>query len=83
MPAQTGEASSFAIGSSLLRPRVMFWHEGDHDGADLGFIALGDLARGERLVRDALDLNPRFDMTDAAEAEQLLARRKAPRGPAR
>jgi hypothetical protein len=46
-------------------------------------IALGDLARGERLVRDALDLNPRFDMTGAAEAEQLLARRKAPRGPAR
>ncbi|MGK3985336.1 tetratricopeptide repeat protein [Sorangium sp. So ce136] len=46
-------------------------------------IALGDLEEGERLVRTALDLNPRFDMTGAAEAEQLLARRKRRPGSAR
>ncbi|WP_437588088.1 tetratricopeptide repeat protein [Sorangium sp. So ce1000] len=46
-------------------------------------IALGDLTEGERLVRAALDLNPGFDMTGAAEAEQLLAQRKAPRRSAR
>ncbi|WP_437754126.1 tetratricopeptide repeat protein [Sorangium sp. So ce1389] len=46
-------------------------------------IALGDLEEGERLVRTALDLNPRFDMTGAAEAERLLARRKRRPGSAR
>ncbi|WP_437936153.1 hypothetical protein [Sorangium sp. So ce341] len=46
-------------------------------------IALGDLDRGERLVRAALDLNPGFDWTGAAEAEQLLARRTPIGGPAR
>ncbi|WP_433929635.1 hypothetical protein AB3662_38290 [Sorangium cellulosum] len=46
-------------------------------------IALGDLKEGERLVRAALELNPRFDMTGAAEAEQLLTRRKRPLGSAR
>ncbi|WP_437830131.1 tetratricopeptide repeat protein [Sorangium sp. So ce1153] len=46
-------------------------------------IALGDLEEGERLVRTALALNPVFDMTGAAEAEQLLARRKLRPGSAR
>ncbi|AUX25940.1 hypothetical protein SOCEGT47_064930 [Sorangium cellulosum] len=46
-------------------------------------IALGARKEGERLVRAALDLNPRFDMTGAAEAERILARRRGPRGPAR
>ncbi|WP_437810356.1 tetratricopeptide repeat protein [Sorangium sp. So ce1078] len=46
-------------------------------------IALGDVKQGEPLVRAALALNPRFDMTGAAEAEQLLARRKAASGSAR
>ncbi|MGK3999789.1 tetratricopeptide repeat protein [Sorangium sp. So ce1024] len=46
-------------------------------------IALGDLKEGERLVRAALALNPGFDMTGAAEAERLLARRKPPLGSAR
>jgi tetratricopeptide (TPR) repeat protein len=35
-------------------------------------IAAGDEAAGRRLVRRALDLNPRFDWAGAAEAEALL-----------
>lgn len=46
-------------------------------------IALGDLKEGERLVRAALALNPRFDMTGAVEAERLLAQRRPPVGSAR
>jgi tetratricopeptide (TPR) repeat protein len=36
--------------------------------------AAGERAAGEKLVREALKLNPKFDVTGAAEAEKLLAR---------
>ncbi|WP_441291141.1 tetratricopeptide repeat protein [Sorangium sp. KYC3313] len=74
--AEARAASDRALALGTRDARLLY-----HAGAIR--IALGDVARGERLVRDALDLNPRFDMTGAAEAEQLLARRKAPRGLAR
>jgi tetratricopeptide (TPR) repeat protein len=35
-------------------------------------VAAGDKAAGEELVREALKLNPKFDVTSAAEAEKLL-----------
>lgn len=41
-------------------------------------IALGRVAEGERLVRAALALNPKFDTTGASEAERLLARLSPP-----
>jgi tetratricopeptide (TPR) repeat protein len=39
-------------------------------------IAAGDKAAGEKLVREALKMNPKFDMTGAAEAEKLVAGEK-------
>ena len=36
-------------------------------------IATGDRPAGEKLVREALALNPKFDWTGAAEAEKLVA----------
>ncbi|WP_437276990.1 tetratricopeptide repeat protein [Sorangium sp. So ce375] len=74
--AEARAASDRALALGTRDARLLY-----HAGAIR--IALGDLTRGERLVRAALDLNPRFDMTGAAEAEQLLARREAPRGSAR
>lgn len=41
-------------------------------------IAAGDKAEGMQLVRDALKLNPNFDVTGAAEAERLLAKASGP-----
>lgn len=46
-------------------PRLLF-----HEGAIR--LALGDTARGRRLLEAALTLNPHFDVEDAAEARQLL-----------
>jgi tetratricopeptide (TPR) repeat protein len=41
-----------------------------HDGAIR--IALGDKAGGKKLVSEALELNPKFDVTGAAEATKLV-----------
>ncbi len=41
-------------------------------------IAGGDKAAGEKLVREALKLNPSFDRTSAAEAERLAPAEKIP-----
>src|SRR5262249_41921678 len=37
-------------------------------------IAAGDVEAGQKLVKQALDLNPHFDLTGAAEAAKLLGR---------
>lgn len=62
-------ASDRALSLGTRDARLLY-----HAGAI--WIALGDMKRGEPLVRAALALNPTFDMTGAAEAEQLLARRE-------
>ncbi|HET7539059.1 MAG TPA: tetratricopeptide repeat protein [Polyangiaceae bacterium] len=46
-------------------PRLLF-----HEGAIR--LALGDTARGRRLLETALTLNPHFDVEDVAEARKLL-----------
>ena len=43
-------------------------------------IAQGEKAAGEKLVREALKMNPKFDPTGAAEAEKLLAGEKLETG---
>jgi tetratricopeptide (TPR) repeat protein len=42
-----------------------------HEGAIR--IAMGETARGKKLVRSALSMNPHFDATGAAEAEALVS----------
>jgi hypothetical protein len=37
-------------------------------------IATGDAAGGKKLIKDALALNPKFDVTAAPEAEALAGR---------
>ncbi len=54
--AEARAASDRALALGTRDARLLY-----HAGAIR--IALGDLARGERLVRDALALNPGFDMT--------------------
>ena len=48
-----------------------------HEGAIR--IAAGDVAKGKKLVADALKKNPAFDATGAREAKALLDERMASR----
>jgi tetratricopeptide (TPR) repeat protein len=59
-------ASDRAISLGTKDARLLY-----HAGAIR--IAAGDKAGGAQLVRDALKLNPKFDVTGAAEAEKVLS----------
>lgn len=63
------EASDKATALGTRDARLLY-----HAGAIR--IALGDKAAGEKLVREALKLNPKFDFTGSVEAEKLLAGEK-------
>jgi len=64
-------ASERALALGTKEPRLLF-----HAGAIR--IAQGEKAAGQALVKQALELNPAFDVTGAAEARQLQG--KAPSG---
>jgi len=59
-------ASTHAMAPGTRDARLWF-----HAGAIQ--LAKGDTAKGRELIKKALALNPRFDMTGAAEAAKLLA----------
>lgn len=63
------EASHFSAQALRLgtRDARLLYHAGAIE------IAVGDRADGQRLLRQALALNPGFDVTGAAEARKLLA----------
>jgi tetratricopeptide (TPR) repeat protein len=65
-PAEARAASDRALSHGTKDAQLLY-----HAGAIR--IAAGEKAEGEKLVREALRLNPRFDLTGAAEAEELLA----------
>ena len=65
--AEARAASDRALALGTRDARLLY-----HAGAIR--IAAGDEAAGEKLVREALKLNPKFDLTAAAEAEKVLAR---------
>jgi tetratricopeptide (TPR) repeat protein len=67
------EASDKATAIGTKDARLLY-----HAGAIR--IGLGDKAAGEKLVREALKMNPKFDLTGAAEAEKLLAGEKLETG---
>ncbi|HLM73744.1 MAG TPA: tetratricopeptide repeat protein [Polyangiaceae bacterium] len=67
------EASDKAIALGTKDARLLY-----HAGAIR--IALGDKEAGEKLVGEALKLNPKFDLTGSVEAEKLLAGEKKKAG---
>jgi tetratricopeptide (TPR) repeat protein len=67
------EASDKATAIGTKDARLLY-----HAGAIR--IGLGDKAAGEKLVREALKMNPKFDPTGSAEAEKLLAGEKLETG---
>jgi len=64
--AEARAASDRALALGTRDARLLY-----HAGAIR--IAAGDRAGGEKLVREALKLNPKFDWTAAAEAGKMLA----------
>jgi tetratricopeptide (TPR) repeat protein len=70
--AEARAASDRALALGTKEPRLLF-----HAGAIR--IAQGETAEGQALVKQALSLNPAFDVSGAAEARKLLAGQPAPR----
>jgi tetratricopeptide (TPR) repeat protein len=70
--AEARAASDRARALGTKEPRLLF-----HAGAIR--IAQGETAEGQALVKQALSLNPAFDVSGAAEARRLLAGQPAPR----
>lgn len=62
--AQRASAQALRLGTRDAR---LLFHAGAIE------LALGDKARGRKLVTEALAMNPRFDISGAAEARRLLA----------
>jgi tetratricopeptide (TPR) repeat protein len=71
--AEARAASDKALALGTKDARLLY-----HAGAIR--IATGDRSGGEPLLREALKLNPKFDVTGAAEAEKALSRADNPNG---
>ena len=71
--AEARAASDKALALGTKDARLLY-----HAGAIR--IAAGDKAGGEKLVKEALQLNPSFDRTSAAEAAKLVGRGATPGG---
>jgi tetratricopeptide (TPR) repeat protein len=69
--AEARAASDHARAFGTKEPRLLF-----HAGAIR--LAQGETAEGQALVKQALSLNPAFDVTGGAEARKLLAVQPAP-----